>query len=343
MKPREFRLKPVAPHGRGDGRRYSHDPGRATRANRAGMRSTVRASKFRYELEEQEVQVTADPTDVRTGLAIGLSCGAHPAGESTHRRVDGMAKARRNILRQRSINLLQTFATRWPRDPKRSRSSARSRTKPANRSRQSSQVRVLANMSHELRTRSTPSSVCSKSWARLFGELNEKLQAGTQPRHTDVGRHLPSRSTRFSTSQGRGRPRMSSSWLTFDLPLAIDNARTFVQARHQATAVDTRRYVDERLGDFRRRRAQDRTDPSQSAVQRGQVHAGGRTGWDRKPREPTVMWKSQSLTPASASPRGPAKHLEEFGRSEATRAQERRDWAWFDLGQEVRRAAEAAS
>ena len=64
---------------------------------------------------------------------------------------------------------------------------------------------------------------------------------------------------------------------TFDLPLAIDNARTFVRERATKHGINLDVTVDERLGDFVGDERKDQADSSQPAFQRGEVHAGGRT------------------------------------------------------------------
>jgi hypothetical protein len=62
---------------------------------------------------------------------------------------------------------------------------------------------------------------------------------------------------------------------TFDLRLAIDNARTFVHERATTHGITLDVEVDERLGDFSVMNARS-SNTAQSAIQRGQVHSGGR-------------------------------------------------------------------
>ena len=156
--------------------------------------------------------------------------------------------------------------------------SARSRTRA---SRSKPPTGTSRNSSPTCRTscarRSTPSSASLKSCRRrLFGELNEKQAEYTDDILTS-GRHLFSLINEILDLSKVEAGRMELELATFDLPLAIDNARTFVReraTRHGITLDVTDRRASWRL---RRRRAEDQTDSAQSAIQRGEVHSGGRT------------------------------------------------------------------
>jgi signal transduction histidine kinase len=108
----------------------------------------------------------------------------------------------------------------------------------------------LANMSHELRTPLNAiigfSEVLQE---KLFGELNEK-----QSEYTDdilsSGRHLLSLINEILDLSKVEAGRMELESATFDLPLAIDNARTFVRERATKHGITLDVAVDERLGDF---------------------------------------------------------------------------------------------
>jgi signal transduction histidine kinase len=108
----------------------------------------------------------------------------------------------------------------------------------------------LANMSHELRTPLNAiigfSEVLQE---RMFGELNEK-----QAEYTDdilsSGRHLLSLINEILDLSKVEAGRMELELATFDLPLAIDNARTFVRERAAKHGIHVDVTVDERLGDF---------------------------------------------------------------------------------------------
>jgi signal transduction histidine kinase len=108
----------------------------------------------------------------------------------------------------------------------------------------------LANMSHELRTPLNAiigfSEVLQE---RMFGELNEK-----QAEYTDdilsSGRHLLSLINEILDLSKVEAGRMELELATFDLPLAIDNARTFVRERATKHGINLDVKVDERLGDF---------------------------------------------------------------------------------------------
>jgi signal transduction histidine kinase len=108
----------------------------------------------------------------------------------------------------------------------------------------------LANMSHELRTPLNAIIGFSEVLGeRLFGELNEK-----QAEYTDdilsSGRHLLSLINEILDLSKVEAGRMELEVATFDLPLAIDNARTFVRERAAKHGIGLDVTVDERLGDF---------------------------------------------------------------------------------------------
>ena len=108
----------------------------------------------------------------------------------------------------------------------------------------------LANMSHELRTPLNAIIGFSEVLGeRMFGELNEK-----QAEYTDdilsSGRHLLSLINEILDLSKVEAGRMELEVATFDLPLAIDNARTFVRERAAKHGINLDVTVDERLGDF---------------------------------------------------------------------------------------------
>jgi GAF domain-containing protein len=108
----------------------------------------------------------------------------------------------------------------------------------------------LANMSHELRTPLNAIIGFSEVLGeKLFGELNEK-----QAEYTDdilsSGRHLLSLINEILDLSKVEAGRMELEVATFDLPLAIDNARTFVRERATKHGINLDVTVDERLGDF---------------------------------------------------------------------------------------------
>ena len=108
----------------------------------------------------------------------------------------------------------------------------------------------LANMSHELRTPLNAIIGFSEVLGeRLFGELNEK-----QAEYTDdilsSGRHLLSLINEILDLSKVEAGRMELELATFDLPLAIDNARTFVRERATTHGIALDVDVDERLGDI---------------------------------------------------------------------------------------------
>jgi two-component system, NtrC family, sensor kinase len=108
----------------------------------------------------------------------------------------------------------------------------------------------LANMSHELRTPLNAiigfSEVLQE---KLFGELNEKQAEYTDDILTS-GRHLLSLINEILDLSKVEAGRMELELAKFDLPLAIDNARTFVRERATKHGINLDVRVDERLGEF---------------------------------------------------------------------------------------------
>jgi GAF domain-containing protein len=108
----------------------------------------------------------------------------------------------------------------------------------------------LANMSHELRTPLNAiigfSEVLQE---RLFGELDEKQAEYTDDILTS-GRHLLSLINEILDLSKVEAGRMELELTTFDLPLAIENARTFVRERATKHGITLDVAIDERLGEF---------------------------------------------------------------------------------------------
>ena len=108
----------------------------------------------------------------------------------------------------------------------------------------------LANMSHELRTPLNAiigfSEVLQE---KLFGELNEKQAEYTDDILTS-GRHLLSLINEILDLSKVEAGRMELELATFDLPLAIDNARTFVRERATRHGIALDLEIDNRLGDY---------------------------------------------------------------------------------------------
>jgi signal transduction histidine kinase len=108
----------------------------------------------------------------------------------------------------------------------------------------------LANMSHELRTPLNAIIGFSEVLGeRLFGELNEKQAEYTQDILTS-GQHLLSLINEILDLSKVEAGRMELETASFDLPLAIDNARTFVRERATKHGITLEVSVDERLGDY---------------------------------------------------------------------------------------------
>jgi signal transduction histidine kinase len=149
------------------------------------------------------------------------------------------------------VNLLQTFATQSVLAIQNARLFREIEDKSrqidaANRHKSE----FLANMSHELRTPLNAIIGFSEVLGeRLFGELNEKQAEYTED-ILSSGRHLLSLINEILDLSKVEAGRMELELATFDLPLAIDNARTFVRERAIKHGINLDVNVDERLGEF---------------------------------------------------------------------------------------------
>ena len=149
------------------------------------------------------------------------------------------------------VNLLQTFATQSVLAIQNARlfreiEDKSRQIEAANRHKSE----FLANMSHELRTPLNAIIGFSEVLGeRLFGELNEKQAEYTDDILTS-GRHLLSLINEILDLSKVEAGRMELELATFDLPLAIDNARTFVRERATKHGINLDVTVDERLGEF---------------------------------------------------------------------------------------------
>jgi signal transduction histidine kinase len=170
----------------------------------------------------------------------------------------------------------------------------------------------LANMSHELRTPLNAIIGFSEVLGeRMFGELNEK-----QAEYTDdilsSGRHLLSLINEILDLSKVEAGRMELELATFDLPLAIDNARTFVRERATEHGINLDVTVDERLGDFvgdERKIKQILLNLLSNAVKF--TLEGGRIGINAKQADGSVEI-SVSDTGIGIAPEDQAKIFEEF-------------------------------
>ena len=198
----------------------------------------------------------------------------------------------------------------------------------------------LANMSHELRTPLNAiigfSEVLQE---RLFGELNEKQAEYTDDILTS-GRHLLSLINEILDLSKVEAGRMELELATFDLPLAIDNARTFVRERATRHGITLDVKVDERLGDFVGDERKIKQILLNLLIQRGEVHPGGRT--DRHQRQ-TDQWFRGDFSNRHRHrhrPGGPAKDLRGVSPGgNRLCAQGRGNRTRVNPGQEVCRAA----
>jgi GAF domain-containing protein len=149
------------------------------------------------------------------------------------------------------VNLLQTFATQSALAIQNARlfreiEDKSRQIEAANRHKSE----FLANMSHELRTPLNAIIGFSEVLGeRMFGELNEKQAEYTEDILTS-GRHLLSLINEILDLSKVEAGRMELELTTFDLPLAIDNARTFVRERATKHGINLDVTVDEGLGEY---------------------------------------------------------------------------------------------
>jgi signal transduction histidine kinase/putative methionine-R-sulfoxide reductase with GAF domain len=170
----------------------------------------------------------------------------------------------------------------------------------------------LANMSHELRTPLNAIIGFSEVLGeRMFGELNEKQAEYTED-ILSSGRHLLSLINEILDLSKVEAGRMELELATFDLPLAIDNARTFVRERAVKHGINLDVTVDERLGDFvgdERKIKQILLNLLSNAVKF--TPEGGRIGIKARQADGSVEI-SVSDTGIGISPEDQAKIFEEF-------------------------------
>ena len=185
---------------------------------------------------------------------LGYPClpGSSAAARRAHHgRLDGAGESRSASFAPEVVNLLQTFATQSVLAIQNARlfreiEDKSRQIEAANRHKSE----FLANMSHELRTPLNAIIGFSEVLGeRLFGELNEKQAEYTDDILTS-GRHLLSLINEILDLSKVEAGRMELELATFDLPLAIDNARTFVRERATKHGITLDVDVDERLGDF---------------------------------------------------------------------------------------------
>ena len=239
------------------------------------------------------------------------------------------------------VNLLQTFATQSALAIQNARlfreiEDKSRQIEAANRHKSE----FLANMSHELRTPLNAIIGFSEVLGeRMFGELNEKQAEYTED-ILSSGRHLLSLINEILDLSKVEAGRMELELATFDLPLAIDNARTFVRERATKHGINLDVTVDERLGDFvgdERKIKQILLNLLSNAVKF--TPEGGRIGISARQADGSVEI-SVSDTGIGIAPEDQPKIFEEFRQVGARLcSQERRDGTWVNLGQEVCRAA----
>ncbi|HEX2521073.1 MAG TPA: ATP-binding protein, partial [Terriglobia bacterium] len=291
----------------------------ALRANppRLGEGAMGRAAKSREPVEIPDI-LEADAYDspfrnlqaesgVRAVLAIPLLREDHMIGGLVVRRKSP------GVFRYEVIELLKTFATQSALAIQNARLYREIEDKSreieaANRHKSE----FLANMSHELRTPLNAIIGFSEVLGeRMFGELNEKQAEYTED-ILSSGRHLLSLINEILDLSKVEAGRMELELATFDLPLAIDNARTFVRERAVKHGINLDVTVDERLGEFvgdERKIKQILLNLLSNAVKF--TPEGGRIGIKARQADGSVEI-SVSDTGIGISPEDQAKIFEEF-------------------------------
>ncbi|MDH3444863.1 MAG: GAF domain-containing protein, partial [Deltaproteobacteria bacterium] len=230
----------------------------ALRANpaRLGRGALAQAASSGAPVEVPEIFDERDPSATRLRLVLRqlgyrsllavplLRQGRIMGGFTIYRRTPGS-------FAPEIVNLLQTFATQSVMAIQNARlfgeiEEKSQQIEAANRHKSE----FLANMSHELRTPLNAiigfSEVLQE---RMFGELNEKQAEYTDDILTS-GRHLLSLINEILDLSKVEAGRMELELAAFDLPLAIENARTFVRERATKHGINLDVTVDERLGEF---------------------------------------------------------------------------------------------
>jgi signal transduction histidine kinase len=222
-------------------------PGQGATGRAATMRAPVQLPDI---LNEQEFTGTrVRPIFARLGyrsvLAVPLLGEGHIMGALT------VWRKQAGSFSPEVVQLLQTFATQSALAIQNARlfreiEDKNCEIEAANRHKSE----FLANMSHELRTPLNAIIGFSEVLGeRMFGELNDKQAEYTEDILTS-GRHLLSLINEILDLSKVEAGRMELEVATFDLPLAIDNARTFVRERAAKHGINLDVTVDERLGDF---------------------------------------------------------------------------------------------
>jgi signal transduction histidine kinase len=174
---------------------------------------------------------------------------------------------------------------------------------------------------------------------KLFGELNEKQAEYTDDILTS-GRHLLSLINEILDLSKVEAGRMELELATFDLPLAIENARTFVRERATRHGITLDVAVDDRLGEFvgdERKIKQILLNLLSNATKF--TPEGGRIGIKARQTDGSVEI-SVTDTGIGIRPGGPAKDLRGVSPGRLRlRVQGRGNRSWANLGQEIRRAA----
>ena len=130
--------------------------------------------------------------------------------------------------------------------------------------------------------RSTPSSASRKCSRRGCSARSTRSRPNIWPTSSSRAQHLLSLINDILDLSKIEAGRMELEPTDFDLPAAIENTLILVRERAHRRGIALGRTIDERLGCDPRRRAQGEAGAAQPAVERAEVHAGGRT--DRRAR-----------------------------------------------------------
>ena len=222
---------------------------------RLGQGATGRAAETRTPTQIADLRQEHDSTPRDAASFCGLATNRFsPCHSFSTRNIMGaltIYRRQTGSFAAEVVNLLQTFATQSVLAIQNARlfreiEEKSKQIEAANRHKSE----FLANMSHELRTPLNAIIGFSEVLGeRMFGELNEKQAEYTED-ILSSGRHLLSLINEILDLSKVEAGRMELELASFDLPLAIDNARTFVRERATKHGINLDVTVDERLGDF---------------------------------------------------------------------------------------------
>ncbi len=216
----------------------------------SGGAGTVRAAN--NATKTIPIVIAGLPVDpVEAGLVESLARpGGNVTGLSILSRELAGKRRRSGEFESEVVNLLQTFGTQSALAIQNARLFREIEDKTPDRSRQSAQVGISGQ--HVART--AHAAQCHHRLLRSLGRETvrraKRQTSRVHRRHSFLWPPSPVAHQRNTRSLQVEAGRMELELATFDLPLAIDNARTFVRERATKHGIALNVTVDHRLGDF---------------------------------------------------------------------------------------------